>query len=206
MKAVLLCNGEIPVHEFFWQHIKSCDLFICADGGANTAKKLGIEPDVIIGDFDSVEEATLSAFNRSEKIKVDDQDSTDFEKAIQYLVKRNITSISVWGAASGERVDHTIGNLSSLAGFPKNLTVHFYTNHSLTYLLPFDFEKQFPVGKTISLIPMPKADFVATKGLQWPLNSETLELGARIGTLNKVTENVVRIYYQSGHLLLMEIF
>lgn len=206
MKAVLLCNAEIPNHDLFWQQIKNCDLFVCADGGANTAKKLGIEPDIIIGDFDSVDEATLLAFSRSEKIKVDEQETTDFEKALDFLQKKHIKSVEVWGAASGDRVDHTIGNLSSLTQFGRNLTIHFYTNHSLTYLLPFDFEKRFPVGKTISLIPMPKAEFVATKGLKWALNSETLELGIRIGTLNKVTDELVRIYYQSGNLLLMEIF
>lgn len=206
MKAILLGNGEIPQHDLFWSQLKSCDLFVCADGGANIAKKMGIEPDIIIGDFDSVYQQTLDIFSHSEKIKIDEQETTDFEKALLFLQSKKVKTVYVWGASSGERIDHTIGNLSTLAQYGRVLDLHFYTNNSLTYLLPFDFEKNLSVGQTISLIPMPKANFISTKGLQWQLNSESLELGKRIGALNKVSEETIRIYYQSGQLLLMEIF
>ncbi len=205
MKCVLLCNGEIPDNEKFWRQVKDSDLFICADGGANSAKKLGIEPDVIIGDYDSVLQATLDAFSNSKLIKIEEQDSTDFEKALEYLLKQNATHVDIWGA-SGHRIDHTMGNLSSLVKYSRQFKAIFHSNNSTTFLLPYDFEQKFKLGQTISLLPVPKADFIVTKGLKWELNSETLELGKRVGTLNKVSEELVKIYYQSGNLFLMEVW
>ena len=205
MKCVLLCNGEIPDNEKFWQQVKDADLFICADGGANSAKKLGIEPDVIIGDYDSVLQTTLDAFSNSKLIKIEEQDSTDFEKALEYLLKQNATHVDIWGA-SGHRIDHTMGNLSSLVRYSRQFKAYFHSNNSTTFLLPYDFEQKFKLGQTISLLPVPKADFIVTKGLKWELNSETLELGKRVGTLNKVSEELVKIYYQSGNLFLMKVW
>ena len=205
MKCVLLCNGELPDNEKFWKQVKEADLFICADGGANSAKKLGIEPDVIIGDYDSVLQSTLDAFSNSKLVKIEEQNSTDFEKALDYLLKQNATHVDIWGA-SGHRIDHTMGNLSSLVRYSRQFKAYFHSNNSTTFLLPYDFEKKFKLGQTISLLPVPKADFIVTKGLKWELNSETLELGKRVGTLNKVSEELVKIYYQSGNLFLMKVW
>jgi len=205
MKCVLLCNGEIPDNEKFWKQVKEADLFICADGGANSAKKLGIEPDVIIGDYDSVLQTTLDAFSNSKLIKIEEQNSTDFEKALDYLLKQNATHVDIWGA-SGHRIDHTFGNLSSLVRYSRQMKAFFHSNNSTAFLLPYDFEKKYKLGQTISLLPVPKADFIVTKGLKWELNSESLELGKRVGTLNQVSEELVKIYYQSGNLFLMEVW
>lgn len=205
MKCVLLCNGELPDNEKFWKQVKEADLFICADGGANSAKKLGIEPDVIIGDYDSVLQSTLDAFSNSKLVKIEEQNSTDFEKALDYLLKQNATHVDIWGA-SGHRIDHTFGNLSSLVRYSRQMKAFFHSNNSTTFLLPYDFEKKYKLGQTISLLPVPKADFIVTKGLKWELNSESLELGKRVGTLNQVSEELVKIYYQSGNLFLMEVW
>ena len=56
--------------------------------------------------------------------------------------------------------------------------------------------------RNISLIPLPVANGIITKGLLYPLNNETLTFGERIGTRNKATENEVQISFNSGDLLI----
>lgn len=179
-------------------------MFICADGGANTAVEFGKIPDVIIGDFDSVTPATLKACHSAQLIRLEDQETTDFEKVLTYLGQWPDAQVTVWGAL-GLRIDHTIGNLSSLIRLAGTRSVFLKSNNALSYSIPSGFNKSFPPGKIISLIPIPSAREVSTSGLRWPLINETIELGSRNGTLNQATGGPVCITFTSGHLILMEI-
>ena len=65
--ALVICNGEPPSKTLARQLVQVSDLIVAADGGANVARRLGIRPDVIIGDLDSIEPATKHYF--SSKLK-----------------------------------------------------------------------------------------------------------------------------------------
>lgn len=161
-------------------------------------------PDVIIGDFDSVTPSTLQACQSAQLIRLDDQETTDFEKVLTYIGQWPAAQVTVWGAL-GLRIDHTIGNLSSLIRLAGKRSVYLKSNNAVSYSIPSGFSKTYPEGKTISLIPIPSASGVKTSGLRWPLKNETLELGFRNGTLNQTTGGPVQITFASGHLILMEI-
>src|SRR5258706_10729930 len=105
-QAVILANGAPPPHEVLQRAIGSSTLFICADGGANTARVLGARPAAIIGDFDSVTPETLEHFADVPQIRDAGEDRTDTEKAIEHVLsKGRFQEITLLGASSG-RLDH----------------------------------------------------------------------------------------------------
>ncbi|MCA0445097.1 MAG: thiamine diphosphokinase [Bacteroidetes bacterium] len=204
MQIIVLCNGEQPDRERFRSDLFASDLFICADGGANTASEFGLVPDVIIGDFDSVRPEVLIRFETVEQVKIEDQETTDFEKVLSFCRTYNPEKIIIWGAL-GLRIDHSIGNMSSLIRVGSDLPVILKSNLHHVYRIPADFKSDFPAGTILSLIPIPTATGITTTGLKWPLTDDTLSLGVRNGTLNQAEGGEVSISYKTGNLILMEV-
>lgn len=200
MNAVILCDGEVPDSSVLRSEISECDLFIAADGGANTALELNLMPDIIIGDMDSY---SSTGDERSEIIQDTNQETNDLEKALQYAIKKEVTDIKVFGA-TGERLDHTLKNLSVLKQFHSAFnTLIFKDKYSVIFLINSPFTKQFPIGTSVSLFPLSgRVDGITTKGLQYPLNDEFLENGVRDGTSNRTVEKKVEIESKKGDLLL----
>src|SRR5713101_5077058 len=115
MKALIIANGSLPAGSVIRKLLPSCDIIVCADGGANQARKLHITPDIILGDMDSITKSTRTYFSRIPLLVVKDQNSTDLEKAITYCIRQEIKCADVIGALGG-RIDHSTG---SLGCFPK---------------------------------------------------------------------------------------
>jgi thiamine pyrophosphokinase len=178
---------------------------ICADGGANTALKMGITPDVIVGDLDSIHAEALVKFRRVEMFEDRSDQTTDLEKAISWTIQSNFDHITVVGA-SGKRLDHTVGNLGVLRKFyPDAIITLVDDNGELCYVgreYSFEAEK----GDVVSLIPLNRCEGVSTDGLKYPLDREDLELGVREGTSNVVVSSPVSIKVKKGHLLLFKLF
>src|SRR5690625_3733837 len=105
MKAVILCDGTPPTREMIQKEFsaRGNTLLIAADGGAYTAERLSLEPDIIIGDLDTY---SPDGTERAEVIRVPDQETNDLEKALNEALKRGIRRSVVFGA-TGKRLDHT---------------------------------------------------------------------------------------------------
>ena len=200
MKAIILCDGELPDSSLLKNIISDSDLFIAADGGANTAKNLRLFPDVIIGDLDSYRP---TGNENAEVIHDTDQETNDLEKALLYAKKNHYSDITVFGA-TGERLDHTLKNLSVMKQFNNQFdTLLFKDQYSDIFLINSPFKKHLPVGTSISLFPLSgRVDGITTKGLKFPLTDEYLENGIRDGTSNQTVEKKVEIEFKNGDLLL----
>ncbi len=111
--ALLICNGESPSLSLAHHLARRVDRIIAADGGANTARRLGVTPDTIIGDLDSLASQTRNAFPGSMVVRVERQDNTDLEKALDFLKSDGIHRVAILGMAGG-RVDFTLANFISL--------------------------------------------------------------------------------------------
>ena len=115
-RIVIFANGELPDLEAARALLKEDDYLIAADGGANHLMKIGILPEVVIGDLDSVEEDTLFELTSAEitiEQYSEDKDETDIELALRYAVELHPSAILIVGALGG-RLDQTIANLSIL--------------------------------------------------------------------------------------------
>lgn len=199
--ALILANGAAPSKRLIQTLRKHASIFVCADGGANIAARLKLRPDLIIGDLDSLLATTRKRFPRARSIQIDDQNSTDLEKAITYLIAQGYDHIIVVGA-EGKRLDHTVGNMGALAKFGDRVTISFHSDDGILRYVGSGTEFEAELGSTLSLIPLTHCGGITTHGLKYPLKNESLELGVRDGTSNCVISSPVRITVKSGRLLI----
>jgi thiamine pyrophosphokinase len=203
MQAVIFLNGRLPSTKIIKKFIHKNTLIIAADGGANQIKELKISVHIIIGDLDSISEENKKYFLRkkTEVIKIEEQNSTDFEKALKLCINKKIKDITVFGA-TGMRPDHTLNNFSILKRYYKKFNLSLITDDFAAFYLPKRFSFNYKIGETVSLIPMPIATEIKTRGLEFPLNKETLESGKREGALNRSNSDKVGISFKKGDLLI----
>ena len=103
----LLLNGEFPSSSLLIKKIKDSDFIIAVDGAANKLDQFNIKPNVIIGDFDSINKLDIKS---AKYINTPDQSKTDFKKSLEWIVKQKLTEVNIFGL-SGKSDDHFLGNL-----------------------------------------------------------------------------------------------
>src|ERR1035437_1071869 len=103
-KCIILANGKPPRKStILFLQKKGYSQLICAAGGANSARKMNLLPDYIIGDLDSIIPDTLAYFqDKAEIIKISRQNDTDTEKCIKTAVRRKLYDIVLTGV-TGDR-------------------------------------------------------------------------------------------------------
>src|SRR3989338_7385212 len=109
---------------------------IALDGAADKLRPLDIRPDILLGDFDSLEEVTYWKKQKGISIiPTEDQNFTDLQKAIDFCDTQQATSIEICSATEG-RFDHTISNVRVLKQkYRKGRPLRLYTEtQTLIYL------------------------------------------------------------------------
>jgi len=199
--TLIIANGEIGTREE--RFIKSAEFarIIVADGAWVQARGMGLHPDVVIGDFDSVPpETRIRMGNRVQWVHRPSQERCDLEKALQYCLEKAYLDVIIVGF-SGGRIDHTFGNISLLLRYDQSMELSLLTPHSDLFFVRDQRRFRLPIGTTISLIPLANVHGVRTKGLKYALNHEDLILGIREGTSNEVISSSVQISIDSGILM-----
>ncbi len=204
--ALIIANGESCHPELLGQLLEWSPKVIVLDRAMDRVVELGIKADVLLGDFDrGFDPENYIEFQHPLEIVVaPDQNKTDLEKAFDYLIERGHRAANViW--ATGRRTDHTFHNLTILAAYRDKLNVVILDDYSRVMLLPRRYEKWYPKGTTLSLMPMGTVTGITTQNLLYPLEDGSLKLGYRTGSSNRVAKDgVVSIIHESGDLLLME--
>lgn len=201
MKAVILCDGDIPQKPIIDRALSDSELLIAADGGANRAHTLHFQPDIIIGDLDSY---TVTGKEKAIIIKDEDQETNDLEKALSYANQKSASEVIVFGA-TGQRLDHTLKNLSVLLQYNSRFdSIVFVDDYATIKIIQSPFRETFEIGTIISLFPLSgKVEGITTKGLRYPLSNEPLENGIRDGSSNEAVEETVEITFKKGDLLIL---
>ena len=203
-KALLFINGVPPKN---LPETEDYAMIACSDGAFHylKEKKFPLDKlDLISGDFDS-HLGNDEAIYHDRFIFTPDQDKTDFHKSLEIIQERGITAVDVYGGSGGE-MDHFLGNLTAAFLFKNHLEITFYDEFSTYFFAPKTLVLENVKGKTISLYPFPLTENITTKGLNWPLNNESLDISKRIGTRNLASEETVVIHYGKGDsVVFMEI-
>jgi len=204
--ALIIANGAACSLELLNNLLEWNPLVIVLDSAIDRVLELGIKVDVLIGDFDC--NFDYNAYKKKqypiEILKIEDQNSTDLDKAIQYLINRNIPAANiVW--ATGKRMDHTFTNITNLIKYENLIKLVILDDFSKIFLLHKNYKKWYPEKTILSLIPVDTAEGITTKNLKYNLNNELLTLGFKPGNSNEVVaDGFVEIIHKKGHLLLME--
>ena len=206
-RVVIFANGQLPDLEAARALLQDDDYIIAADGGANHLMEMGILPEIVIGDLDSVDEDTLFELTNVE-VRIEqyseDKDETDIELALRYAADLRPSAILIVGALGG-RLDQTLANLSLLTD-PTLSGINLRLDDGVEEA--FFFRKQAEVrgrsGEIVSLIPWNgPVEGVTTEGLQWPLYSEMLYPDKSRGVSNAMLKGEASIRIQSGLLLVV---
>jgi thiamine pyrophosphokinase len=206
----IVSGGCLGDQSFFQEKIARMEngLIICCDGGARHLQYLGIKPDVIIGDMDSIDPASLASYSTS-GIKIikypADKDFTDTELALDYALRLKPEKIFIWGALGG-RIDHTLANVFLLnKGQEKGIRTYLIDEYGEAFML--DKETAFinETGNTVSLLALsPKVTGITLFGFLYPLKEGTLIMGESRGISNIINEDRAGISVKNGKLLVIK--
>lgn len=187
-RTVIFANGQLADPASARAAIAPTDRLIAADGGLHHLLALGLRPDVLIGDLDSVEPDQASASQaggaRLERFSPR-KDQTDLELAVRLAIAEGGADILIFGAL-GARWDQTLANLLLLA-HPDFRTVRLrlIDGAQQIYLIQGRTVIEGRPGDTISLISLQgDARGVTTHGLEYPLHQGRLAFGSTLGVSN----------------------
>ena len=201
MRAVIFANGQLtrPIL------LQPDDLVIAADGGTHHCLGLGIRPQVVIGDLDSVREDELEALSASgtEIITYPERkDFTDLELALLEAQKRGADRVLIL-AALGKRWDQSLANLLLPVTFPGLKISLLDDQQEIHFIRPGKtLEVNGRPGDTVSLIPLSgDASGITTHGLEYPLYQEMLQFGSTRGISNVMLGSQASVKLGAGLLL-----
>lgn len=202
MKTLIIANGEILNYTIIKKAASNHQYVIACDGGLNHAEKLNIAPNCILGDMDSASPVMLEQYKNMGVEVVTyptKKDETDLELAIFHALKCGATSIRIIGALGG-RFDHALANLHLLALAPQKIEI--YSEDTSIHIIESTKTLEREDYKTLSLIPLTtEVTGIVTHGLVYPLNGETLKIGASRGISNEFKLNTAKVSVNSGLLL-----
>ncbi len=205
MNVLIVANGSIVKHEKLRRTIPAADFVICADGGIKHLSKLGLWPDLIVGDFDSAKKDELENYIKSgvRIVRVSfDKDQTDTHIALDYAIEAGATNVTMLGAL-GSRFDHSYANIMLLYRLMKSgINARILDEHNNIVVSGIDIEIEGNAGQTLSLQPFGgDACIVETQGLKYPIVNRVLPLDDPYGISNIFVLPRVLIKVQSGWIL-----
>ena len=190
--------GKIPA-------VKSEDCIIVADGGYDYISDLGVSPDVIVGDFDSVQNdfsATDATVQKHPVIK----DDTDTMLAVKIGLDNGYTDFMIFGGIGGKRTDHTIANFQTLAYIAENggRGTLIGNGECFTLIRDDDIVIEGEQDSFFSVFAYGgNAQGVSISGSHYDVDSAELTPFFPLGVSNKFKENTVRVSVKKGCLLIV---
>lgn len=198
--VVVLANGSFPEATRCLEILDNAQTVICCDEAADHLLEYGREPDLIIGDMDSVSDATRERF-ADRVIAIEEQETNDLTKAVNQCIQQGIREVTILGA-TGLREDHTLGNISLLLEYSKNINVRMVTDFGeFTVVHSGQPVPSFP-GEKISFFSVDNRVKVTSEGLKYPLKDLQLHQWWR-ASLNEVTSGSFTLHFASEWPLLL---
>jgi thiamine pyrophosphokinase len=202
-RAVVLCDGPPPDPALLEYWLTGADLFVCTDAAGHPYDHLPRFPDVVIGDFDALTGRILEGRGGPRYLRVDEQETTDSEKALLYVVEAGLSEAILLGA-TGWRLDHTLYNCNLLERFADRLRVCLagYAADMVRLDAGGPVSWKLPVGTRFSLLPLAgPARGITIEGARYPLLSGVVEAGGPATISNEVAQAPLLIAVGEGSLL-----
>ena len=197
MRLLIVANSSnIPTINY-----KLFDKIVCCDGGGKYVPT-NIIPDVIVGDFDSIDKQEMMRLvNKSEIIFKNNQDESDLSFALKYCIKQyKPEEIIITGAISADRFDHSCCNALLLKQIPKNISAKIITKTQEIYFVDKKICFSNQIAKTLSIIPLTNCEHIKTSGLKWEIDGD-LQFGFVNGISNIIISNQSSITINNGEIL-----
>lgn len=204
--ALIIANGASCSFDLLGQLLEWSPIVVVLDNAIDRVLQLDIKVDVLLGDFDGNFDPEIYKEKQYplEIVHTPNQDKTDLEKGLDYLIEKGHKAVNVvW--ATGKRADHTLTNITNIVSYRNKIKIVILDDHSKIFLLPNKFEKWYTANTPISLIPVGKVTGITSENLFYSLQNNELTLGYKSGNSNHVSQDgIVTITHETGDLLLME--
>lgn len=208
--ACIVVTGGDPVDPGVLDHLPGAALVIGVDSGIGHALGLGLQVDLAVGDFDSVDPATLATaeaagarVQRHPRAK----DATDLELGLTAALAAGATRIVVVGGHGG-RLDHLLANTLLLAAAAFEgvaVEAHMGTAWLVVARPGAVTTVAGDVGEVVSLLPVGgAATGVVTTGLAYPLDGEALAAGSTRGASNELVSPNATVTLDGGSILVIK--
>lgn len=217
--AAVVSGGDVDWGEEAEQLVRSSSLTVAADRGAEVLYRHGLVPSILVGDFDSCDRAVVEALRArgAGVIALErDKDKTDTEEALDLVSSAGFQQAVVLGAVGGERLEHSVANLSLIEAFAaRGLDVVVAHGRGVIFGLAGSRQGRMAgpassrtirggKGDFVSLFPVTReARGVTTGGLRFPLSGATLRRGSTLGTSNEMTGEEASLSLEEGFLLVV---
>lgn len=204
--ALIVGNGEETAKSII-EKLKY-DYIICADGGLEKVSNYGIVPDIIIGDFDSVDANVLKQYENRVLIEKfpSEKDFTDMELAVEFAVSKGYNNIILTGA-SGTRLDHTLGNIMLMEKYYKEgVNISIIDNNNEMKIISDNAELfiEYKEGYYISIIPITEyIQGLYLEGFKYNLNNVNVQRGSTLCISNQIKDNKGRITLRKGNAIVI---
>jgi len=197
-KTVIFANGAVPDHAVPLMVLSEAERIICCDGAVDKLVQLGYAPDLIVGDMDSISDLARQRFE-DRIVEISDQGRNDLTKALKLCLQHDWCDIVVTGA-TGRRVDHTLGNLSLLVDFARQLDLVLLDDNGIFFPLLDSGGFATEPGQQISIFSFDPEAAISSQGLKYPLNGIKLNRWWQ-ATLNEAQAALVQLWFDGGPLL-----
>ena len=167
--TVIVGNGETPQGEIPLLFLQRAQFIVCCDGALDKLLHIGIKPNIVIGDCDSITEEKRQQF---QDIIIEDQDEeyNDLQKALKYCMKQQLGPVAVLGA-SGLRDDHQLANLSILNMYSAKMDLIMVSNYGLFSFISEDTTFASLPGQEVSVFNFDGQAIFSFEGLQYPVHN-----------------------------------
>ena len=170
---------------------------VAVDGGASHCIAAGIMPDAVVGDLDSADKSVLRAIPAERIHRIDEQETTDFDKGLRSVDAPVILAVGF----AGPRLDHFLAVCNTLARHSGKRAV-VMGPEDIVFHTPARFALDLSPGERVSLFPMVPVTG-RSRGLRWPIDGIAFDGLGRVGTSNEATGRVELDFDGPGMLVLM---
>lgn len=202
IRCIIFAGGEpLKAENTDFERIKG-SYVICADKGLSLAESLGVKPDMIIGDFDSL--GHVPDLDNVKTFPVE-KDDTDLMLAVKQALEMGFREFDIYGATGG-RLDHMTGNIQCL-----NLLVQngawgqmISDNEYITLFGSGSHRIPRKKGFSLSLFAYsPEVKGLVVKGTKYTAENVTLTNASTLGVSNEFLEGDAEVSFDEGTLLVI---
>ncbi len=198
MRWVIFCWSKSSLPP---EGLRSDDVIVCADSGLEYARRCGISPHIVLGDFDSY---TNPLPTTPEIIRLPaEKDDTDTQFALRLGLERGVTDFLIAGGIGG-RLDHTLGALATLNfAVSRGASAVMCDGKQWVEVLAGPATRRFfrNQAKYFSLISLtPLTSGITLEGFKYPLSEATLPFDTALGVSNEILAPTATLSFRAGRL------
>lgn len=207
MRSIIVSGGKAPSKELLKEYIKDDDYIVGVDKGCNILREIEVTPNIILGDFDSIDKKVLNYY-KDKGVKIEkfnaEKDYTDTDLGYTKALEVNPSEIILFGA-TGSRIDHMLGNIGIiLKGLRENIKVTIVDDNNKMYAVNKSSLVKKEEGRVISFHAL--SDVVKNltiKNGKYPLNNYDMTLLEPRAICNEFLDDDIYIEFDSGIILIL---